>query len=91
MQHRTNFLSASDAASKGFGSFGRCDARPGAQWQLQPPPPQQPPPELGIEEPPVEDFDPLAGDAKTESCIVCFPLEHLGHSMFCVRLMTMRS
>jgi hypothetical protein len=36
-------------------------------------------------------FAPLEGAAKTESWMVCFPLEHLGQAMAWVWLMTMRS
>jgi hypothetical protein len=39
----------------------------------------------------IADLLPLAGAAKTESCIVCFPLSHFGHVIFWRWLITMRS
>jgi hypothetical protein len=39
----------------------------------------------------IADLLPLAGAAKTESCIVCFALSHFGHVIFWRWLITMRS
>jgi hypothetical protein len=60
--------------------------------QLQPQVPgvQAQPPEAGdalVDVEPFEDFPAL----KTESCNVCRPLEHFGHSIFCVDDITSRS
>jgi hypothetical protein len=38
-----------------------------------------------------EEFVPLEGATKTESWMVCFALEHFGHVIAWVWLMTMRS
>jgi len=67
---------------------GQCQRQPQA-------PPQHPPPEDtepdGEDEDAPEDLAPFAGAAKTENCIVCFVLAHVGHSIAVFRLSTMRS
>jgi hypothetical protein len=53
--------------------------------------PQEPPDDADELDELAEDLLPLAGAAKTESCIVCFALSHFGHVIFWRWLITMRS
>jgi hypothetical protein len=53
--------------------------------------PQEPPDDAVELDELVDDLLPLAGAAKTESCIVRFALSHFGHVIFWRWLITMRS
>jgi hypothetical protein len=52
---------------------------------------QPQPPEAAVGEDSAADLLPFAGAAKTESCIVCSPLAHLGQVMAVLLFITIRS